>query len=45
MSNNHLLLQKIIEHQNVCIMKTKGPFMKITMQNEAVKHPLFKSNF
>ncbi len=26
-------------------MKMKGPFVKITMQNEVVKHPLFKSKF
>jgi hypothetical protein len=28
-----------------CIMKTKGPFMKIMLLNEIVKHQLFKSNF
>jgi hypothetical protein len=28
-----------------CIMKIKGPFMKITSLNEVVKHLLFKPNF
>ncbi len=28
-----------------CIMKIKGPFMKIMSLNEVVKHPLFKPNF
>jgi hypothetical protein len=27
------------------IMKTKGPFMKVVLSNEVVKHPLFKPNF
>jgi hypothetical protein len=26
-------------------MKIKGPFMKVMLLNEIVKHPLFKSNF
>jgi hypothetical protein len=26
-------------------MKTKGPFMKVVLLNEVVKHPLFKPNF
>jgi len=26
-------------------MKTKGPFMKVMLLNEDVKHHLFKSNF
>jgi hypothetical protein len=26
-------------------MKTKGPFMKLVLLNENVKHPLFKPNF
>jgi hypothetical protein len=26
-------------------MKTKGPFVKVVLLNEVVKHPLFKSNF
>jgi hypothetical protein len=26
-------------------MKTKGPFMKVMLLNEIVKHPLFKPNF
>ncbi len=30
---------------NNCIMKTKGPFMKVMLLNEVVKHQLFKSNF
>ncbi len=28
-----------------CIMKIKGPFMKIVYLNEIVKHFLFKQNF
>jgi hypothetical protein len=28
-----------------CIMKIKGPFMKIMSLNEAIKDPLFKPNF
>jgi hypothetical protein len=28
-----------------CMIKTKGPFMKIMLLNEVVKHSLFKSNF
>jgi len=27
------------------IMKTKGPFMKVMLLNEIVKHRLFKPNF
>jgi hypothetical protein len=41
---NILLLQKIEDEIN-CILKTKGPFMRIMLLNEAVKHPLFKPNF
>jgi hypothetical protein len=26
-------------------MKIKGPFMKVVLLNEVVKHPLFKLNF
>jgi hypothetical protein len=26
-------------------MKIKGPFMKVVLLNEVVKHPLFKPNF
>jgi hypothetical protein len=26
-------------------MKTKGPFVKIVLMNEVVKHSLFKPNF
>ncbi len=44
-SNNILLLQKKIEDQKNLIMKTKGPFMKVLLLNEVVKHPLFKPNF
>jgi hypothetical protein len=36
---------KKIEDEINCIMKTKGPFMKIVLLNEVVKHPLFKPNF
>jgi hypothetical protein len=36
---------KKIEHEINYIMKTKGPFMKIVLLNETVKHPLFKPNF
>jgi hypothetical protein len=28
-----------------CIMKIKGPFMKVMSLNENVKHPLFKPKF
>jgi len=28
-----------------CIMKIKGPFMKIMLLNEIDKHSLFKQNF
>jgi hypothetical protein len=43
-SNSTLLLQKIEDEVN-CIMKIKGPFMKVMLLNEVVKHPLFKPNF
>jgi hypothetical protein len=36
---------KKIEDEINCILKTKGPFMKIMLLNEVVKHPLFKPNF
>jgi len=36
---------KKFEDEINCIMKIKGPFMKIVSLNEAVKHPLFKPNF
>jgi hypothetical protein len=36
---------KTIEHEKNCIMKTKGPFVKVVLLNEVVKHPLFKPNF
>jgi hypothetical protein len=35
---------KKIEDQRNLIMKTKGPFMKVVLLNEVVKHPLFKLN-
>jgi hypothetical protein len=41
--NNTLLLQKIEDQRNG-IMKTKGPFVKVVLFNEVVKHPLFKPN-
>jgi hypothetical protein len=36
---------KKIEVEINCIMKTKGPFMKIMLLNVLVKHPLFKPSF
>jgi hypothetical protein len=36
---------KKVEDEKNCIMKTKGPFMKVVLFNEIVKHPLFKPNF
>ncbi len=36
---------KKIEDKINCIMKTKGPFMKIMLLNVVVKHPLFKPKF
>jgi hypothetical protein len=36
---------KKIEDQRNFIMKIKGPFVKVVLLNEVVKHPLFKSNF
>jgi hypothetical protein len=35
---------KKIEDKKSCIMKTKGPFMKVMLLNEVVKHLLFKPN-
>jgi hypothetical protein len=35
---------KKIEHQKNCIMKTKGPFVKVISLNEAIKHPLIQPN-
>ncbi len=35
---------KMIEHEINCIMKIKGPFMKIMSLTEVVKHLLFKPN-
>jgi hypothetical protein len=31
--------------QKNCIIKIKGPFMKIVSFNEIVEHPLFEPNF
>ncbi len=36
---------KNIQDKINCIMKVKGPFMKVMSLNEAMKHPLFKPNF
>jgi hypothetical protein len=36
---------KKFEDEINCIMKIKGPFMKIMSLNEVVKYPLFKPNF
>ncbi len=36
---------KKIEDEINCIMKIKGPFIKLTLLNEIVKHSLFKPNF
>jgi len=36
---------KKIEDEINCMIKTKGPFMKIMSLNEVVKHHLFKPNF
>jgi hypothetical protein len=36
---------KKIEDGINCMIKTKGPFMKIMLLNEVVKLPLFKPNF
>jgi hypothetical protein len=40
-SNNTLNIEEEINY----IMKTKGPFMKVVLLNEVVKHHLFKPNF
>jgi hypothetical protein len=34
----------IIEDEINSIVKTKGPFMKVMLLNEIVKHLLFKAN-
>jgi hypothetical protein len=39
------LYYKKIKDEIICIMKIKGPFIKIVLLNEAVKHFLFKLNF
>jgi hypothetical protein len=36
---------KKIEDKINCIMKIKGPFLKVMLLNEDVKHLLFKPNF
>jgi len=36
---------KKIEDEINYIMRTKGPFMKLMLLNEVIKHPLFKPNF
>jgi hypothetical protein len=36
---------KKIKDEINCIMKIKGPFMKVVSLNEIVKHPSFKPNF
>jgi hypothetical protein len=36
---------KKIEDEIYYIMKIKGPFKKVMLLNEVVKHPLFKPNF
>jgi hypothetical protein len=36
---------KNIEDEIKCIMKIKGPFMKVVLLNEIVKHHSFKPNF
>jgi hypothetical protein len=36
---------KKIRDEINCIMKIKGPFMKVVSLNEIVEHPLFKPNF
>jgi hypothetical protein len=35
---------KKIDHQRNCIMKTKGPFVKVVSLNEVVKDLLFQPN-
>jgi hypothetical protein len=39
-----LYYYKNIKVQRNCIMKTKGPFVKVMLLNEVVKNPLFKPN-
>jgi hypothetical protein len=36
---------KKFEDEINCIMKIKGPFMKVMSLNKVVKHLLFKPNF
>jgi hypothetical protein len=36
---------KKLEDEINCIMKIKGPYMKVMSLNEVVKHLLFKPNF
>jgi hypothetical protein len=42
--NNPLLLQNKLGIKNF-IMKIKGPFVKLILLNEVVKHPMFKQGF
>ncbi len=44
MSKSTLLLQKQIEAQRNCIMKIEGPYVKVLLLNEIIKHPLLKPN-
>ncbi len=45
MFNSTLLLFLKIEDEINCILKIKGPFMKVMSLNETIKHPSFKPNF
>jgi hypothetical protein len=36
---------KKTEHQKNCIMKIKGPFVKVVSLNEIIKHPLFQPKY
>jgi hypothetical protein len=40
-----LYYYNFFEDEINCIMKIKGPFMKVVSLNEAIKHPLFKPKF
>jgi hypothetical protein len=40
-----LIIPYYYKDETNCIMKIKGPFMKVVSLNEVVKHPLFKPNF
>jgi hypothetical protein len=43
--NSTLLLLKKRKDEINCIIKIKGPFMKVESLNEIIKHHLFKPNF